>query len=206
MVGRPIMLIAVPLLFVLLTDSAWADKTVTLNAIDSGWYNTSGLHNADNDNYIAGRTLAAGELRNFFVFDLSGVRGSITSATFRIFNPATGYSSVDPFETYTAFDVSTPIAQLMASNEGRTDIHDDLGTGTSYGAVQIFDPSNNFVVAFALNPKALNHLNMSRGGLFAIGGALTSLRGQDSEYLLGGSDGTNLRQLVLTVAPSKILR
>jgi hypothetical protein len=33
---------------------AWADTTVTLSAVDSGWYKPDGSHDAANDNYIAG--------------------------------------------------------------------------------------------------------------------------------------------------------
>ena len=87
----------------------------------------------------------------------------------------------------------------MASNDTRTDIHFDLGTGTSYGSAQVFDPSDNFVVAVALNASAISDLNGTRGQ-FAFGGALTSLRGQEFEYIFGGSDSASLRQLVLTVA------
>jgi len=185
--------------FVLSGGTSRADTLVTLNAIDSGWYRPSGLHDAANDNYIAGKVSSAGELRNFVVFDLSSVRGTIKSATLRLLNPSLGYQSVDPFEEFTVFDVSTPIAELMASNDTRTDIHFDLGTGTSYGSAQVFDPSDNFVVAVALNGSAISNLNGTRGQ-FAFGGALTSLRGQDFEYIFGGSDSASLRQLVLTVA------
>ncbi len=177
-----------------------ADTTVTLNAVDSGWYKATGQHDATNDNYLVGHVSTAGELRNYFVFDLSSVRGSIRSATLRVLNPPLGYESVDPSETYTTFDVTTTIADLMSTNDTRSDIHDDLGSGTTYGSTEVFDPSDNVVIAVSLNGSALGNLNLSRG-LFAIGGAVTSLRGQESEYLFGGSDGSGVRQLVLTVAP-----
>ena len=41
--------------FVLSVGTSRADTLVTLNAIDSGWYRPSGLHDAANDNYIAGK-------------------------------------------------------------------------------------------------------------------------------------------------------
>ncbi len=186
------------LLLGLAPASSRADTNVTLNALDSGWYKPDGSHNADNDNYIAGKVGAAGELRNFFVFDLSTIRGPIRSATLRIFHPGSGYNSVDAQETYTTFDVSTAIADLMATNSTRTDIHADLGSGSTYGSVQVLDPSNNVVVELSLNGSGLAALNSAQG-LVAIGGALTSLRGQDDEYIFGGSDGSGLRQLVLTV-------
>ena len=186
------------LLLGLAPASSRADTSVTLNAIDSGWYKPDGSHDSANDNYIAGKVGATGELRNFFVFDLSTIRGPIINATLRIINPGAGYNSVDAQETYTTFDVSTPLADLMATNETRTDIHADLGTGMAYGFVNVLDPSNNVVVEVNFNSGGLAALNSSQG-LVAIGGAVTSLRGQDDEYIFGGSDGSSLRQLVLTV-------
>ena len=196
---RIFLVLAIPLCLAMTMGIARADTVVTLSAIDSGWYGPNGFHDATNDNYLAGNVSNAGELRNFFVFDLSSVRGTIKNATLRILNPSLGYDSLDPVEEYTVFDVSTTVADLMASNNGRTDIHLDLGTGTPYGSVQVFDPSNNFVVAVALNGNAISNLNATRGQ-FAFGGALTSLRGQEFEFLFGGSDATSTRQLVLTVA------
>ncbi len=193
-----IILFSCILLLGLAPASSRADTSVTLNAVDSGWYKPDGSHDSANDNYIAGKVGAAGELRNFFVFDLSTIRGPIINATLRIFNPGAGYNSVDAQETYTTFDVSTPIADLMATNQTRTDIHADLGNGTSYGFVNVLDPSNNFVVEVNFNSGGLAALNSSQG-LVAVGGAVTSLRGQDDEYIFGGSDGSSLRQLVLTV-------
>ncbi|MEP6635999.1 MAG: hypothetical protein ABJB97_04680, partial [Acidobacteriota bacterium] len=107
-------LFALSLPVILSLGSVRADTTVTLNAIDSGWYLPGGQHDAANDNYIAGVVGGSGELRNFFVFDLSSVRGQIKGASLHVINPSLGYDSVDPFEVYTAFDVSTPVADLMA--------------------------------------------------------------------------------------------
>lgn len=198
MSSRPVFLLLALIVLLPLATPVNADTTVTLNAVDSGWYKPDGSHNADNDNYIAGKVSTVGELRNFFVFDLSSVHGPITSATLRILQPSAGYNSVDDHETYSTFDVSTPVAELMATNDSRTDIHNDLGTGNSFGFTQVFDPSNNVIIELNLNPLGLAALNASNG-LFAIGGAITSLRGQDDEYIFGGSDATGTRQLVLTV-------
>ena len=65
-----------------LTPTSATAATITLNAIDSGNYdNVFGLHSPTRENYGAGLCIpgdcAAGdvgaELRNFFVFDLSGI-------------------------------------------------------------------------------------------------------------------------------------
>lgn len=62
-----------------------AAATVTLNAVDSGFYFASGIHAQSNENYIAG--LFTTEHRNFLAFDLAPVSGTIRSATMRLFNP-----------------------------------------------------------------------------------------------------------------------
>ncbi len=53
------------------------------------------------------------EVRNFFVFDLSGVTGPALGATLELYNPSNppdpgdGYISPDPFETYELIEVVT---------------------------------------------------------------------------------------------------
>ena len=98
----------------------------TLDQVDRGWYNDFGLHLVDNPNYIAGQ---AGDLfRNWFVFDLAEVTDTITSATLCLEMPPSGYTSFDPTETYTVFDVSTP-PETLIDGSGGVAAYDDLGTG-----------------------------------------------------------------------------
>src|SRR5689334_14792188 len=85
--------------------------TLTLNAVDSGFYNDAGTFASSNGNYAAGLYITSsppGQLRDFFVFDLSSVSGTITSAKLQILMPNTaGYLSTDPTETFTLFDATT---------------------------------------------------------------------------------------------------
>src|SRR4051812_34302921 len=113
---------------------------ILLPASDSGWYNQAGLHNPLNTNYMAGFNAGA-EVRDFFVFDLSNLglglnMGQVLSGQLTLFNPASppGYSSPNANETYTLFDVSTPIPSLVAGGTGLTPIFNDLGTGTNFGS------------------------------------------------------------------------
>ena len=71
-----------------------------------------------------GPTLAGqheGEYHNYFVFDLGTVNQAILSAQLNVANPTGGYFSPDPTETYTLFDVSTPLAALQAAGSGQVD-------------------------------------------------------------------------------------
>src|SRR5207245_1357721 len=101
-------------------------------------------------NYLAGRLSEVGDHHDFAVFDFSGLGTPIASAQLQLFNPSGtptnpsgGFSSFKPSETYTLFDVSTPIAALRASNTGRTDIFTDLGSGVAYGSQVVSAADNN---------------------------------------------------------------
>ena len=177
-----------------------AGRTITLDYVDSGWWNSFGEHEATNDNYFVGQV--PDEYRNFFVFDLAGVSGLIVDAQLRLTNPFGGFSSTDPTEIYSLFDVSTPISALSASGFGDTGIFDDLGTGATLGSQTVSFADDGQIVSVSLGQAGLSSLNAAEGGLFALGGALTTLAGGAVEQFLFGFSGQpdNVRQLVLTLA------
>ena len=174
-----------------------------LSAIDAGWWDNAGSHTATNKNYVAGQESATTTFRNFFVFDLATVTETIAGARLEIFNPAGGYNG-DTTETYSVFDITTPLATLRASGSGQTGIFADLGTGANFGE-QVFEESNeNSVKPVPLNVSGVNFLNASRGTTIAVGGAVTTISGTASQNVFSGSGPVGLlsdtRQLVLTVA------
>jgi PKD repeat protein len=145
-----------------------------LPAVDSGRYTTTGAHAPSNTDYFVG----VGGLRNFFVFDLSGLalpaRVGITSATLHV-NAGDvtqgGFGGI----TYTLYDVSTPVATLVAGGTGLTDIYDDLGTGTPYSAEIAIAPEDAWTtVSIPLLPATVSALNaatdIESDGLVALGG------------------------------------
>jgi hypothetical protein len=82
----------------------------------------------------------------------------------------------------------------------------DLGSGTFFGSVSMSAASNNSVVAMSLNAEALSALN-NGSGLFAIGGAVTTLGTGVPEAvfnLTGLPLGQDVRQLVLEVQPTSV--
>jgi len=189
-------------------DAAKAD-TITLNAIDSGNYDDSGTHSAAFKGYAAG-VGSSFALRNFFVFDLSGVMpGTVTGATLRLFNPALGFRSSEPppEATFTLFDVVTPVADLRASYPFLSlkgfAIFTDLGRGAVYGSRVVSPADNDTVISFSLNAAALSDLNAARG-LFAVGGRIVpdSVEGT-LRAIFNGTTGApgQTRQLVLEAQP-----
>jgi large repetitive protein len=181
-----------------------ADGAITLNALDTGWYDQTGSHDAEIKNYIAGRFENI-EYRDFAVFDLSSLSETIVRAQLQLFNPGPplpGYSSPKPFEIDNLFDVSTSVTNLRANQTGRTDIFADLGTGIPYGAQSVSAADDGTVVRVNLNPAGLAALNAALGGQFALGGAITTLDTTSAdEYIFGFSNGPRTVQLVVTAVP-----
>ena len=183
--------------------SGGGGTTLTLSSTGSGWWDNGGNHTATNTNYIAGISSTGLEHHNFFVFNLATVTQNITAASLNIMNPSSGYSSADPNETYTMFDVSTAIATLTAGGSGQTAIFTDLASGTQYGAKTMSSADNNVLVNIPLNSAALAALNAAKGSQFAFGGAVTSLATSASpQFVFGFSDGSLTKQLVLTLGES----
>jgi hypothetical protein len=174
--------------------SATARADIMLSASSTGWYDISGLHFAGNPNYIAGINESLDQFRDFFVFDLTGVSGTVTSATITIVNPLSANAAG---KTYTVHEVSTPIATLEADQSGRTDIFNGLGTGTIYGSTPGTSASP---VVFSLNAAGLAGLTAGEGGLFAIGGELSPLTSGLISYMYGDSDSGASVSLDLTTA------
>lgn len=193
------------------TLAAAPAHAAVINAIDSGWYNQTGMHFASNDNYLAG-DLSGIEFHNFIVFDLTDVVTDIVSASLLLYNPDNalpalrGYVSPDPTETYQVYDVSTPIATLSLSNAGAAGvaIFDDLGSGTVFGQQTVSAADNGTVVSIVLNAEGIAALNAARGGQFAIGGALTTLGSPGDEFVFGFAqllDNPQVRRLEFNSVP-----
>jgi hypothetical protein len=160
-----------PLAFVLLcfgvASVARADSFTLVNT-DTGWYNDQGFHDSTNKNYIAGSVIVgptAVTFHNYFVFDLAGVTGTITSAQIQLFS-----ATVSGPGSFTLFDVTTPLAELSASQTNRTDIFTDLFTGTQFGTTTITPVDSGSIITINLNAAALAALQSSSGGSFAVGG------------------------------------
>ncbi len=177
---------------------------IVIDAQDSGWYDDSGDHTATNQSFVAG--LRGVEYRNFFVFDLTPLVGeTILTAELRLENPVDGFESPDPSEIFALFHVDTPVPALIAGGQGGPVgqlTFDDLGTGTSYGSVEITTADNGTIVRIPLNAAAISALSGTTG-LFAFGGAIATLQNDllIREFAFGFSDENSTRQLVINPDP-----
>jgi hypothetical protein len=176
--------------------------TITLNAVDYGWYNQLGEYLGSNQSYFAGYDAHYHVMRNWFVFDLASVSGTIVSASLRLQTYYVNFYQKGT-DTYTLFDVTTPIASLTAGGTGLVDTFNDLGSGTTYGN-RTYTFTDEFQVRdVALLAAGVNALQAAVGGQFALGGALTPPLYVDNlqHQNLFGSWGGVGPQLVLDVEP-----
>lgn len=202
-------------LSILLLASAGQALTITLDATDSGWYDQSGAHTASNDNYAAGWENT--QLRNFFVFDVSGLPAgeTILSATLRAYNPAVGepnasfeggYDSPDASETYRLVEVLTPAAVISLDSVGNLVVFNDLADGPEYGSYAFSAADNGTDVDVALNAAGLAALDAAIGD-FVLGGYVSTLTGSfgTDEFVWGHTDPAGLgpypRQLIVVLTP-----
>ncbi len=171
----------------------------TVLADDRGWYDETGNHIANNDNYVVG-DLTDYYHRNWMSFQLPIFTRPVMAAELII----KAYK-VTGSETYQLRDVVTPVDVLKAGGTGKIAIYEDLGEGTIYGSRNFTTADTNQVVTIGLNSSLVAALNAKSGQSFAMGGALTTLNTiRDEEYLYGFSnDGdANAIQLKLTYGTS----
>jgi hypothetical protein len=96
--------------------------------------------------------------------------------------------------------VSTFLGDLSASGSGRTDIYDDLGTGTEFGSEEGVPFSSPVVVV--LNADGIAAIEAAQGGSLSVGGAVASPQG-DYDFRFGYSgDPSYIKQLELHFALS----
>lgn len=172
-----------------------SSATINVGAIDSGQYRSDGFHNASIDNYLAGEARGT-EHRNWFAFDLSGVTLQawefITGATLSL---QSGLSRGDATEQWTVMSVETTVTDIMAGHSaGSTagiDIFNDLQNGNLYGSTTISVPtiSDAIISVSFTGANSISDIASSIGGLFAVGGYVSSLNSLSDEFLFSGTSG-----------------
>ncbi|MQQ09569.1 hypothetical protein GFB49_13960 [Epibacterium sp. SM1979] len=197
--------------------------TLSLDAVDQGWYRDDGRHITDNQNTLTGRLSNGQEYRSWYAFDLSSDpqddddqpealsqsdAGRITGATV-VFTGSNGLAgSDDQSETLQLYDVTTDADVLSSGRAGR-DGFADLGTGETYGSAEYATPGRALrrteELRLTLNEAALADLNaaLETGEFeFLIGAVLSTLSNENrSEFLWAFSRIAPAARLDLEVAP-----
>lgn len=160
------------IILVLAANTLGAADVVTFEASRRGWVSETGELN-DTTTYIAGfNPQEPGEFRNFFEFD-PVFSGTVAAATLIL--ETGGFESPDPSETFQV--TSIPASFTFA----------DLGTGTAYGTREYSeaddcgaDGAGVTIRRIVLNPDAIAQI--ASGQTFRLGGRITTLSGQDTQY------------------------
>jgi hypothetical protein len=158
--------------------------TLTFNAVDSGWYQNSTGANSQglvgSANYFTGQfpTPNGFDYNSFFVFDISGVTGTILSATLSIENGGAGAVAGGSltFNVGSVADSATSVESTSPS----TTIYNDLAGGTLYGSDSGISAAGT--VLLNLDGAALTDLS-SAGTGFVFGGYITPIVDGANHYL-----------------------
>jgi hypothetical protein len=148
--------------------SVYADREVVLDAYDRGHYSEF-FHVPHNTNYITGD--ASNDNRSFFIFDLSGIEGTVVAAEFRMKVASTITS--DPFETFALHDITTPIPSVLDGTAGMA-AFDDFADGAFYGSVDLDPDLDDATYTIELTVDALKSIGRA-DGLWGMGGDITTL-------------------------------
>jgi len=173
-----------------------------VTAAGQGWM-TSGFSNGNNpsNSYLAGNCGAGdcytGEFRNFFQFAIPKLDEPVISASLVL---DTSYLALDQ-ASYAQYQV-TSLPDIFG--------FDDLGTGTVYGSQTYTASNQNMGESIALNGAALAAIQAAAGGVFQLGGRVSSPVNfggdQADELVFGRTDAPQELEIVtgsdtLTVAP-----
>jgi hypothetical protein len=138
---------------------------------DSGWRDGNFFHEKSNSNFFVGHISDdvpnRGEFNNFFTFDLSGISGTITTASLNLYTYEAAGSSIN----YQLFDITSPLSDVHAAGTNAS-VYNDLMTGISYGSFIYNSSDSNQFHSILLNSDGILALNSAIGGEFGIGGAI----------------------------------
>jgi len=172
-----------------------SSATINVGAIDGGWYRSDGLHRASFDNYLAGES-GGTEHRNWFAFDLSSVTLQagevIAGATLSLQNG--GYGG-DENEQWTVISVESDFSSVMTGHLAGSDtgkaIFNDLKDGNIYARSTISSttPRDEIIAVSFTSINSISDITSSIGGLFAVGGYVSSLDSPSDEFLFSGTAG-----------------
>lgn len=179
-------LLGVSLALSLVVFSANASaSTVAFINTDSGWYTNLGNHAPGNTNYLTGdfSNSAGSHFRNYFVFNLASLSGTVTSAQLELWTYGITGSGV-----YSLYDVSSNAVTLQSTSNSLA-TYADLGSGLSFGSISLATVDANTLITINLNAAALAAIQASAGGVFAVGGDFIG----GGNWAMGGSglDGRN---------------
>lgn len=169
--------------FTSILELDFAGGPVQTTAIVRGWYEVNGFDNgaSPTNNYISG-ICGDGDScfgdpnlwRNWFAFDLEGIRGVVLGARLLLQVPAVdGFYSPQGSETYTLYSLELGVPAI--AGDAGIPGYNDLGDGTVYGSRAYTAADMGFTPAILLNAAAVADINSALGGDWGLGGTVTTL-------------------------------
>lgn len=158
----------------------------------SGWYDQTGNHGVDNLNYFSGNDFG-NQLNNFFTFDLTGVSGTATSATFSAYSYVVSASG-----TYSIYSTSLSPADVTGNCSGCVSIFDALGSGSLIGSIDVTSDNSYSTLQIALNSTGLAWLTANEGSSIVLGGAFPQPSTDNETAIFSFSDFTGSNNLAIT--------
>ena len=163
-----------------LAFGATSANAASIQNFDSGWYQNTGFATAGVSNINVGSNSNTGAVqRNWLAFNIAGLADqNITSATLTFYG-GNGVNTSSTSETLGLFDYNGSINAIVG-NAADFGIFADLGTGNSYGTIDIAPGAiQQFTVT--LSAAAIADLNTAAHNAsdtrFVVGGSLLSISG-----------------------------
>lgn len=176
-------------------------EEIRIQALDMGWYNSDGSHDAFNNNTLTG-FLGATEYRSFYIWTLPALNGTVTAAKIEFDLPYSLGVAGFGDQNGRVFDVTAASLGNLSLTDGGGNglgIFADLGAGSSYADFSIGPADALTLFQFSLNANGLAALQAASAQSFAMG-IQNVTPGNSGDYFLFSSMSTSGSQtLVLTV-------
>jgi hypothetical protein len=186
---KPLTLAAVVALTLLSTNVL--ANNYTRHNTDSGWYDQTGFNLAGNRNYSAGNHIND-QLNDYFSFNLAGVSGTVTSATFNVDSYIVFVAG-----TYSVYATSLTPAGVGGGCIGCVSIFNGLASGSPIGSINVIPADSGSTLSIALNAAGLSWLTANEGSGIVLGGAFPQpADGRDND-IFGFSDFTYTNNLAI---------
>ena len=142
---------------------------------DSGWISSLGNHGGGNTNYFSGVVGAlASYLSDYFSFELSGLSGPVTAASFTVFTyKIETYDLFNGTGRYDIFGTTLTPAEVDSSHSFvNVGYYDALSAGPVIGSIVLLPPMSYTDVTITLNSAGLSWLEAHEGTGAVLGGKL----------------------------------
>ena len=166
-----------------------------VNNLDSGFNQGGFVCPGCGGNYFAGYALGQSQqFTNFFTFDLTGVSGTVSAASFNLYTYGISGST-------TPFDINGGTYALFAANLAAWQNTSGTILGPQVGSIDLSLSDSFTNLSIDLNGAGLAFLTANEGTSIVLTGSLVSSIG-GSDFVFSGSQFTPGNNLTITTSPT----